>query len=231
MLISTPYFGIILSIVCYCIGQWVQKKMKWIIFNPLLITIILIIVILKLTETDYETYNLGGSMISFFLGPATVLIALPLYKSRDLLKKNLIPVIGGIVIGSITSIASVVFLSKFFGLSDEIVKSFIPKSVTTPIGIEISRQLGGIPALSVAIIVATGIIGAMIGDSVLRFFKVKDEVSVGVAFGTASHAIGTSKALEIGKTQGAFSGLSIGLMGLVTVIIIAIFNKELINLI
>ncbi len=230
MNIDTVYFGLILSIVTYLIGQWINKKTGLVVFNPLLISIVLIIITLKGFGIEYDTYNMGGSMISFFLGPATVLLAIPLFKSLQLLKKNMIPVFCGVIVGSLTSIASVVLLSKLFGLDDNIIKSFLPKSVTTPIGIELSNQLGGIPSLTVAMIVATGIVGAIIGDKILKLFRVKDEISIGVALGTAAHAIGTSKALEMGKVQGAFSGLSIGLMGIATSIFLSLFKDFILSM-
>ena len=227
---ETVYFGIVLSIVTYLIGQWINKKTGLVALNPLLISIVLIIIILKGLGIEYDAYNMGGSMISFFLGPATVLLAIPLFKSLQLLKKNMIPVFFGVIVGSLTSIVSVVLLSKLFGLEDIIIKSFLPKSVTTPIGIELSNQLGGIPSLTVAMIVATGIVGAIIGERILKLFKVKDEISIGVAFGTAAHAIGTSKALEIGKVPGAFSGLSIGLMGIATSIFLSLFKDFILSM-
>ncbi|SHK44552.1 LrgB family protein [Paramaledivibacter caminithermalis] len=219
-ILSTPIFGVIISIVTFEIGLYMYRKTKIAIFNPLLISMILIIAFLLKFNISLEAYNKGGELISFFLGPATVILAVPLYKQFNIFKANALPIIIGITIGSITAIISVSFLSKLFGLSDTIARSLIPKSITTPIGVEVSNQIGGIPAITIAAIAVTGISGAVIGPFILKIFRIKDKVAAGVALGTASHAIGTSKAIEIGETEGAMSGLAIGIAGLITVIIV-----------
>jgi len=169
------------------------------------------------TGIDFETFNRGGDYISFFLGPATVVLAVPLYKKIQLLKSDALPILAGISAGSIAGMSSILFLSHFFGLDEVLSISLVPKSVTAPIGMEISRQLGGLPAVTVAAIVITGIIGAVLGPFICRCFRIKDKVAVGVAIGTASHALGTTKAIELGETEGAMSGLAIGIAGLLTV--------------
>ncbi|MCK8058443.1 MULTISPECIES: LrgB family protein [unclassified Fusibacter] len=222
MVINSAYFGIVVSLIAYEIGLFIYKKIRIPLLNPLLISIVFIIVVLKTLSIDFAVYNKGASMISFFLGPATIALSIPLYSNLNLLKQNFLPIIGGIFAGCISSISSVLILSKWFGLSELITLSFIPKSVTTPIGMELSSQLGGNAALTIGMIVTTGITGAVIGPTVFKLFGIKDHVSVGIAMGTASHAIGTSKAMELGKTQGAFSGLAIGISGLITVLIVLI---------
>lgn len=224
MFLDTPYFGILISIIFFEIGLFIQKKSKISLLNPLLVSIMGIIFVLTIFNIDLETYNRGGKLITFFLGPATVILAVPLYKQLPLLKRYYLSILIGITIGSITSIASVMILGRLFGLKDIIVLSFIPKSVTTPIGIEISGQLGGIPALTVGMIVMTGITGAVLGPLVCRIFRIKNEVAVGAAIGTASHALGTTKAMELGETQGALSSLAIGVAGLVTVFLATILT-------
>lgn len=219
MFLDTPYFGILISIIFFEIGLLLQKKTKISLLNPLLVSITGIIIVLTVFNIDLEQYNKGGRLISFFLGPATVILAVPLYKQLALLKKYYLSILVGITIGSVTSIASVIFLGRIFGLSEVIILSFIPKSVTTPIGIEISEHLGGIPDLTVGMIVMTGIIGAVLGPTICKAFKIKNEVAVGAAIGTASHALGTTKAIELGETEGALSSLAIGVAGLITVIL------------
>lgn len=219
-LIKTPIFGILLSVVCYEIGIIINKKTKSPILNPLLLAIILVIAVLTVFGIPKETYDLGGSYIQFLLGPATVVMAVPLYKQLNLLKKDWLPILVGIAAGSTTSVLSVIGLSKVFGVNLEIATSMLPKSVTTAIGMEVSKEIGGVVSLTVAVIVLTGIMGAVIGPFVLNILGVKDAVAQGVAIGTASHAVGTSKAMELGETQGAMSGLSIGIAGLSTVLII-----------
>lgn len=216
-LTNSPYFGIILSILFFEIGLWVNRKTKISILNPLLIAVIGVLLFLTVFNIEFESFNKGGSLISFFLGPATVVLAVPLFKQIKLLKSNFIPILIGVTVGSLTSIISVFFLGKVFGLKEEIILSLIPKSVTTPIGIEISNQIGGISPITVGAIVMTGIIGAVIAPIICKVFKIKDEVAKGIAIGTASHAVGTTKAMEMGETEGAMSSIAIGMAGLITV--------------
>ncbi|MCC5909442.1 MAG: LrgB family protein [Clostridiaceae bacterium] len=226
-ILDTPYFGLIISIFFFEIGLAIYKKTKITLLNPLLISIVGVVAVLTIFNIDMAYYNQGGNLILFFLGPATVILAVPLYKQISLLKKNFVPIIAGIIVGSITAIVSVIVLTNIFGINDAVAISLVPKSVTTPIGVEISRQIGGIPAITVGAIVLTGILGAVIGPGVCKIFKIKDEVAVGIAIGTASHALGTTKAMELGETQGAMSSLAIGVAGLITVILAPILINML----
>lgn len=219
-LLDTPIFGILLSVIAFEIGIVISRKTKNPLLNPLLVAIILVIVFLLGLGIPKEKYDLGGSFILFFLGPATVVLAVPLYKQIELLKKDFVPIIVGILAGSVTSIMSVILLSKLFRIDLSVAVSMLPKSVTTAIGMEISKEIGGIVSLSVAVIVLTGITGAVIGPGLLKLLRIKDDVAQGVAIGTAAHAVGTSKAMELGETQGAMSGLSIGIAGIATVILV-----------
>ncbi len=178
---------------------------------------------LSIFDVDMEHYNKGGDMISFFLGPATVALAVPLYKQLPLLKKNLLSILAGVTSGCIVALTSVWVLGDTFGVSSELTLSILPKSVTTPIGVELSSQIGGIPEITVGMILVAGILGAVIGPSICRYLKIKNSVAVGIAIGTSSHALGTTKAMELGETQGAMSSLSIGLAGLITVLITPLF--------
>lgn len=161
----------------------------------------------------------------FFLGPATVILAVPLYRQRELLKANLAAILIGITAGCVAAVSSMIILTNIFNIEGAIAASLIPKSVTTPIGIEISRQIGGIPSITVGAITIAGISGAVIGPMVCNAFRIKDEVAVGIAIGTASHAVGTTKAMELGETQGAMSGLAIGVAGLTTVLIVPLLMQ------
>lgn len=222
-LLNTPVFGVLLSVVAFEVGIIVSRKTKNPLLNPLLVAIILVILFLIGFGIPKEQYDSGGSFILFFLGPATVVLAVPLYKQIELLKKDLVPILLGILVGSTTSIMSVILLSRLFEVDLSIAVSMLPKSVTTAIGMEISKEIGGIVSLSVAVIVLTGITGAVIGPGLLKLFRITDEVAQGIAIGTASHAVGTSKAMELGETQGAMSGLSIGIAGIATVILVPLF--------
>lgn len=212
-------FGIILSLVAFEIGLYIYRKTNIPLFNPLLIAIALVVSFLLAFNIDFETYNQGGKFINMFLGPSTVILAVPLYKQLDLLKKHSLSIFLGVLLGSIIGIFSVIGISYFLGLDASIIKSLLPKSVTTPIGIELSNQLGGISSITVLAIILSGIIGAAIGPTICKIFKIEDSVAVGISLGTAAHAVGTTKALEIGETEGAMSGLSIGVAGIMTVFI------------
>lgn len=219
------FFGIILSLVAFELGLFIFKVTKFPLLNPLLLAIFFVIGFLKVNNIDFETYNKGASFINMFLGPATVILAVPLYKQIKLFKDNMIPILIGITVGSATSVVSVILLGKLFKLDQVFITSLLPKSVTTPIGIELSSSLGGIVPVTILSIVLSGIVGAIIGPTICKIFRVKNKIAIGISLGTASHAIGTTKALELGQTEGAMSSLSIGISGIVTVIITPIlFN-------
>lgn len=226
-LIVTPIFGIGISLLTFYAGSLLYKKVNSPFLNPLVLSMLMIIALLLSFQISFDDYNRGGQFISFFLGPATVILAVPLYKKISLLKENVIPIIAGISIGSAAGIISIITMCRIFGLDELVSISMIPKSVTTPIGIEISSQLGGMPSITVAAIVFTGIAGVLLGPMVCKLFRIDDKVAVGIAIGTSSHALGTTKAVEIGETEGAMSGLAIGIAGLVTVFLAPILVKLL----
>lgn len=227
ILFDNPLFGIMLSLFAFEVGCFLYKKTKMALFNPLFVAIAVVIVVLLGFGINFETYNKGGQFINMFLGPCTVILAVPLYKQISLLKKHGIPILVGIFIGSTVGIVSTVLLSNAFGLNEILIRSLVPKSVTTPIGVEISNQLQGIPAVTVAAIIISGITGAIVAPSIFKILKVKSKISVGISIGTASHAVGTAKALEIGEVEGAMSGLSIGIAGLMTVFLAPIIYNIL----
>ena len=214
---NNMFFGIFISLISFEIGLFIYKKTKLPIFNPLLTATILIICFLKIFNIDFDTYNNGGQFINIFLGPATIVLAVPLYKKLNLLKENFLPIFSGILVGSLVSVLSVISIATFLGLDNSLTVSLLSKSVTTPIGIEITNSLGGSSSITVLAIVLSGIIGAIVGPTVFKVLKINNPISRGVSLGTASHAVGTSKALEIGEQEGAMSSLSIGVAGIVTV--------------
>lgn len=217
ILTNNIFFGIVISLFAFECGLYISRKTKFPLLNPLLISILMIITFLVIFNIDVEKYNNGAQFINMFLGPATVILAVPLYKQINLLKQNFVPIIIGILIGSLVGIISVIILCFIFGLENVLTISLLSKSVTTPIGIEITNQLGGLVPVTVLAIVISGIVGSIVGPSICKLFKIKNEIAVGIAIGTASHAVGTTKALELGETQGAMSSLSIGIAGLITV--------------
>ncbi|GKX27605.1 membrane protein [Vallitalea longa] len=226
-IINNPTFGILISIVMFEIGLYINKKTKLAIMHPLLISIGLIIGVLLIFDIPLDSYEKGGDMISYLLGPATVILAVPLYKQFHLFKQNKKPILIGIIVGVLTTITSVFALCKVFSYEQELLYTLIPKSITTPIGIEVANSIGGIPSITVVAIVLTGITGAIIAPIILKLFRINDKVAIGIAIGTSSHAVGTSKAMEMGEIEGAMSGLSIGLAGIITVLFSSLFVRIL----
>ena len=220
---DSVFFGAAVSLIAYGLGVVLNRKTKLAILNPLLISIVATILVITLGHIDYDTYNYGAKYLSYLLTPATVCLAVPLYEKLELLKKNIKAVIAGIGTGVITSLLSVAVMAVFFQLSHEEYVTFLPKSITTAIGMGISDELGGYVNLTVAVIIVTGIIGKF----VCKVFHITEPIAVGIAFGTSSHAMGTSKAMEIGEVEGAMSSLSIVVSGILTVIGASIFSMFL----
>lgn len=220
--IDTPLFGVGISIMVYTLSSYISRRLRIKLLNPLLLTMVILVGMLLLLDIDYSIYNKGGQIISFFLGPATVVLAVPLYKQIHLLKANVLPIIIGISVGSIAGIISILTLGKLFNLDLILIASLIPKSTTTPIAMEISTLLGGNPSLTVTFVVITGISGYVFGEKVLEIVGIKDPIAKGIALGTATHAVGTAKAIEMGEVEGAMSSLSIGLAGIITVFLVPV---------
>lgn len=220
--LDTPVFGVGVSILAYSIGLMVAKRTRLAIMNPLLLAMVVVISILTLLGVDYQTYNKGGAMITFFLGPATVVLAVPLYRQWELLKSNLMPILTGIAVGSIAGVASIIILGRLLDLDAVLIASMVPKSTTTPIAIEISAVLGGNPSLTATFVSITGITGFIAGVRIIDAFGIRNPIAKGIAMGTASHAVGTAKAMEVGEVEGAMSSLSIGVAGIITVFLIPV---------
>ena len=220
---NSLFFGAAVSLVAYEIGLLLKKKFKLAIFNPLLIAILCVMAVLMILDVDYETYNEGGKYISYLLTPATVCLAVPLYRQISLLRKNLKAVIAGILSGVLASMVSVLILAKLFGLSHEEYVTLLPKSITTAIGMGVSDELGGIVTITVAVIIITGVLGNMIAEVVCKVAKIEEPIAKGLALGTSAHAIGTAKAMEMGEVEGAMSSLAIAVAGLVTVVAASMF--------
>lgn len=223
MILESATAGVVISLIAYEIGVFLKKKMKTAVFNPLLISIVLVIIFLLVFHVDYDSYNSGAKYLSYLLTPATVSLAIPLYQQMELLKKNIAAILGGILAGVLASLTTVLLLSFLFKLSHEEYVTLLPKSITTAIGMGVSEELGGYVTISVAVIIITGIIGNMSAEFVCRVFRIKNAISRGLAIGGASHAIGTAKAMEIGEVEGAMSSLAIVVSGLCTVVGASVF--------
>ncbi len=219
------YAGVTLSLAAYMLGVVLKKRFRLGIFNPLLVSIAVSIVVLLLGKIDYEVYNDSAKYLGYLLTPATVCLAIPLYEKWELLKKNYTAVLLGLLAGAVTSLSTVFVLSRICGLSHEEYVTFLPKSVTTAIGMGISEELGGYVTITVAVIILTGVFGNVAGEMICRILRIKNPVSKGLAFGAASHAIGTSKAIEIGEVEGAMSGLAIAVSGIITVVLAPVFAR------
>lgn len=218
------YFGMFISVFAYIIGIWLKKKLKWGILNPLLVAVVLVIAFLVGTGISYEEYNEGASYISYFLTPATVCLAIPLYKQLELLKKNFAAVMIGITSGVLASAVSIFVMSLLFQLDHVYYVSLLPKSITTAIGMGVSEEAGGIVTITIVAIILTGIFGNIIGEAWFKLVGIKEPIAKGLALGTASHAIGTTKALELGEVEGAMSSLSIAVAGLMTVVAVPLVS-------
>ena len=220
---NSVFFGVFLSLAGYGVGLFMKRKFKSALFNPLLIAIIIVMVVLKITGIQYKDYNEGAKYISYLLTPATVCLSIPLYKQISILKKNFKAVAAGIISGVLSSVGSVLIMSVLFGLTHEQYVTLLPKSITTAIGMGVSEELGGIVTITVAVIIVTGIIGNIIAELVCKLLHITEPVAVGIGIGSSAHAVGTARAFEIGETEGAMSSLSIAVSGLVTVIMASIF--------
>ena len=223
MLCSSVFFGVMVSVLTYELGNFLKRKFHLAIFNPLLVSVAAVIGMLLIFRVDYDSYYNGAQYLSYLLTPATVCLAVPLYEQITLLKKHFKAILGGILSGVLTSLVSILAMSAVFGLSHEEYVTLLPKSITTAIGIGVSEELGGIVTITVAVIVITGVLGNMIGEAVFRLFRIEEPVAKGIAIGSAAHAIGTAKAMELGEVEGAMSSLSIAVAGLLTVIGASLF--------
>lgn len=221
------FFGAAISILSYELGLYIKKRLKLAIFNPLLISIIIVMLFLSFFRIDYKNYNISAKYISYLLTPATICLAVPLYKQLELLKKHSKAILAGTLTGVLTSMVTVFFLAVVFHLNHQQYVTFLPKSITTAIGIGVSKEMGGLVTITIASIIITGILGSMIAETVCRILKITEPVAKGIAIGSASHAVGTTKAMEMGEIEGAMSSLAIATSGLSTVVFASIFSNFL----
>lgn len=219
-ILSSPLFGLVLSCVTWCAGVWVQKKTKFVLFNPLIIAAALTILILAVFHIPYEDYNQGGALITLMLGPVTAVLALNIYQQRRLLGQYFLPVLAGCLAGCLTSVGSILLLCKALAVEEGIAASLLPKSVTTAIAVAVSGSSGGIQSITVAAVIVAGITGAIFAPLFAKLFHITDPVAEGIAIGACSHALGTTRALEIGQLQGAMSSIAICVCGIITSVLV-----------
>ena len=214
---TSIFFGVFVTIAFYGAGIVVRGKLKWTIFNPLLLGIALTIGFLAIFGIDYETYYASAKYIGWLLTPATIALALPLYEQIGMMRRNFAAVLAGITASVVTSLTTVLALSALFHLSHASYVTLLPKSITTAIGMGVAEELGGYVAITAAVIIMTGILGNMIAEPLCRWAKIENPIARGIAIGSASHAIGTVKAMEMGAVEGAMSSLALIAAGILTV--------------
>ena len=212
---SSGYFGLILSIFLFLLAVRLKAKFRVAILNPLLVSTIMVIAVLVIFQIPYEDYKASANLLSYLLTPATVCLAIPMYKQLRLLKDNLVAVLAAITAGTLCSILSILIMGKLFGLSVEHIATLLPKSITTAIGMGVSEEAGGIVT-----IIITGILGNMIAELVFQLFHIDHPIARGLALGTSAHAVGTAKALELGEIEGAMGSISICVAGILTVVLV-----------
>ena len=222
-IVNSAFGAVVITLLAYEIGCIIKKRFKIAIFNPLLISIVLIIGLVLCFNIDYQVYKNGSQIISYLLTPATVALAIPLYEQIEQLKKNWKAIILGISSGALTSAVCVLDMSYLFRINHQMYVTMLPKSITTAIGMGLSEEMGGIVTITVAVIIVTGIFGNMTAEFVCKIFNITEPVAKGIGIGSAAHAMGTTKAMEIGESEGALSSLSIAVSGIMTVVVASVF--------
>ena len=221
---NSLFFGVAISIGTYILGTIIKKKVNFFLCNPLLLAITMTIATLLVTDIEYSQYNNGAKYLSYLLTPATVSLAIPLYEQVKQLKSNLTAILTGIASGVLTSFVSIFAMALLFRLGHTEYVTLLPKSITTAIGIGLSEELNGYVAITVAAIMITGLFGNIAGAGICKLFGIKHPVAKGIAIGTATHVMGTAKAMEIGEVEGAMSSLSVAVAGCITVGVAIIFE-------
>ena len=218
-IMSNPIILLAITFGIYYVARQIQKWTGWVVLNPILITIAALIALLQLTGISYETYEQGGQYIDFWLKPAIVALGVPLYQNLGQIRRQLLPILMSQLVGCLVGLVSVTLIASALGASHEVIVSLAPKSVTTPIAMEVCKAAGGIPSLTAAIVVIVGLFGAVFGFKILEVWHVRNPFSQGISMGTAAHAVGTSRAMEKGETYGAYSSLGLILNGVLTALL------------
>lgn len=228
--LKNEFFLLALTFGIYFGAKKLQEKTGWVLLNPILVTIALVIVFLKATGISYETYSEGGSLIEFWLRPAVVALGVPLYLQLETIKKQILPILLSQLAGCFAGVVSVVSIAKAMGASREVILSLAPKSVTTPIAMEVTKSIGGIPSLTAVVVIFAGLLGAVIGFKTLHWLRIESPMAQGLSMGTAAHAVGTSTAMGVSSKYGAFASLGLTLNGIFTALLTT-FILELVGMI
>lgn len=227
ILTNSVYFGVAVSLLAYMVGTWVKKKLPYSFMNPLLIAMLLVSIVLTVLDVDYKTYDAGAKYITYFLTPSTICLAVPLYKKFQVLKQNKMAILLGILVGCICHGLTIMGLAMWLKVEDEMMLSLLSKSVTTPIALGICSEVGGVSGITILGTTIAGLMGAIVGPAVLKVAKITEPVAQGLGIGAASHAVGTSKMVEVGEVQAAMSSLSIVVTGLMTVVVVPVLLQVL----
>lgn len=228
---DNPLISIVITLIAYIIAYYIYNKTKLPILTPLVTTVILVGFSIYFMGVPYSVYNeSGGKFINALIGPATVVLALPIYRNLPILKANLLVILLSIAIGSAIGIVGIYITAKIMGVSENILLSLLPKSITTAIAVDVADSIGAVKSITVLAVIVSGVVGAIIAPIVCKIFRIKSPLAIGIAIGTASHAVGTSKAIEMGETEGAMSGLAIGIAGALTVVLLPILYKLLVTI-
>lgn len=231
-LAASPLLGLTLTLVAYLVAQRIYKRLNYQSYaNPVLISIVIVVAVLVVTRTPYKTYFEGAQFVHFLLGPATVALALPLFRQWANLRRAALPLLLGLVAGSCTAVVSAVGIAYYLGASTEIMVSLAPKSATTPIAMAISERFGGLPSLTAVLVICTGILGAVLAKFILNFLRIDSHPVRGFALGVASHGIGTARALQVSAEMGAFAGLGMGLNGIFTAVLVPVLLPVFLKLV
>ena len=217
--LSNPIFLLAVTFGLFFGAKWLQKRTGLMLLNPILLTMALLIILLKWSGISYETYSEGGHLIEFWLRPAVVALGVPLYLQLETIKKQLLPILLSQLVGCIVGVVSVVLIARWLGAPQEIIYSLAPKSVTTPIAMEVTKTLGGIPSLTAAVVVCVGLLGGILGMKTMQITHIGSPMAQGLSLGTAAHAVGTSTAMEISRKYGAFASLGLTINGILTALL------------
>ena len=220
---GSTMWGVGLTLAAFAAGTLINRVTRKSVCNPLLLGSLVVVAVLTALRIPYAQYKASAAPVSWLLLPATVSLAVPLYEKWEILRRNAKAILAGIAAGTLTSLASVLLIGWAMGLDHTQFVTLLPKSVTTAISMDVSAELGGIASLTGAVVILTGIVGSLFGEGLFRLLRITDPMAKGVAMGTAAHAIGTSRALEMGETEGAMSGLSIAVAGIMTAILAPVF--------
>lgn len=227
-IIDIPFWGTLVSLLAFYAGYIIQRKLKLSFLQPILVATIIIVLFLKISHTEYEVYEASSQFLVFMLPVTGIVLAYPLYKQLEVLKRHLMPVFLGVIMGTITTIVAIIVLGKVFGLNRELLLSMIPKGVTSPVAIELSSLIGGIPYLTIAFVVLTGLLGGSIGPELLNLMRIKNKIARGIALGSMFHAVGTARAFKENELEGTMSGVALALTAMITAFIapllIYVFN-------